>query len=58
MMHSKVKEEKLFNIVSDLHDVEVELFDRAGNDFDEMLAKQLQGARKQLENLMKGESHA
>jgi len=57
-MHSKVKEEKLFNIVSDLHDVEVELFDRAGNDFDEMLAKQLQGARKQLENLMKGELHA
>ena len=57
-MHSKVKAEKLFNIVSDLHDIEVELFDRAGNEFDEILAKQLQGARKQLEKLTKGELHA
>jgi hypothetical protein len=57
-MHSKVKAEKLFNIVSDLHDIEIELFDRAGSEFDELLAKQLQGARKQLEKLTKGELHA
>lgn len=56
-MSIKAKEERLFQIVCAIHDVEVELFDRAGNDFDEILAKQLKKARIQLEKL-KGEIYA
>ena len=58
MMHSKVKAEKLQNIIFSMQDIEVELFDRAENDFDETLAQQLKSARKQLENLMERELYA
>tara|TARA_R110000868_G_scaffold307473_1_gene569137 strand:- start:391 stop:564 length:174 start_codon:yes stop_codon:yes gene_type:complete len=57
-MNREEKAEKLQNIIFSMQDIEVELFDRAGNDFDEILAQQLKSARKQLEDLMKGELYA
>jgi hypothetical protein len=35
-MNREEKAEKLQNIIFSMQDIEVELFDRAGNDFDEM----------------------
>lgn len=57
-MSKEEKAEKLQNIIFSMHDIEVELFDRAGNDFDEILAQQLKSAREQLETLMEGELYA
>lgn len=57
-MNKEEKAEKLQNIIFSMHDIEVELFDRAGNDFDEILAQQLKSAREQLETLMEGELYA
>jgi hypothetical protein len=57
-MNREEKAEKLQNIIFSMQDIEVELFDRAGNDFDEILAQQLKSARKQLEDLMEGELYA
>jgi hypothetical protein len=57
-MNKEEKAEKLQNIIFSMQDIEVELFDRAGNDFDEILAQQLKSARKQLEDLMERELYA
>jgi len=57
-MNREEKAEKLQNIIFSMQDIEVELFDRAGNDFDEILAQQLKSARKQLEDLMERELYA
>lgn len=53
----KVKQ-RLNVIASQLHDIEVDLFDRAGNKFDEMLASHLKDARKRLEKITEGELYA
>jgi hypothetical protein len=59
MKDNKQKEkQRLYVIASQLHDIEVELFDRAGNKFDEMIASHLRDARKRLEEITEGELHA
>lgn len=55
---SKEEKQKLCVIASQLHNIEVELFDRVGNKFDEMIASHLKDARKRLEKITEGELYA
>ena len=55
---NKEENQKLCVIASQLHTIEVELFDRAGNKFDEMIAYHLKNARKRLEKITEGEIYA